>query len=88
MTDQKSKFSKFTNEIKRRKVVRVIILYATTAFIILQVVDLLISPLQLPKWIMPLVIVLLIVGFPIAIILAWAYQLNPKNEIKTDIVTD
>jgi len=44
------KFTKFWNELKRRKVVRVVIVYATTAFVLLELVDILLEPLGLPDW--------------------------------------
>ena len=63
----KSKLKKFWKELKRRKVVRVIIIYATTAFILLQIVDVLVKPLHFPAWVMSFFTVALILGFPIAI---------------------
>lgn len=69
----------FWNELKRRKVVKVIIIYATVSFIILQLLDILIEPLFLPQWVMTLVIVLLGIGFPIAVIFSWIFDLTPAG---------
>ncbi|NQU32873.1 MAG: hypothetical protein HQ521_06530 [Bacteroidetes bacterium] len=88
MAEHRSKFVKFFYELKRRKIVRVIIIYATTAFILLQVVGLVVDPLKLPEWVMSLVIVLLIIGFPLVIILAWAYHMTPKDEIQPELIHD
>lgn len=88
MTEHRSKFVKFFYELKRRKIVRVIIIYATTAFILLQVVGLVVDPLKLPEWVMSLVIVLLIIGFPLVIVLAWAYHMTPKDEIQPELIHD
>lgn len=77
-TEQGS-FMRFWNELKRRKVIKVIIIYATISFIILQVLDILIEPLFLPQWVMTLVIVLLGIGFPIAAIFSWIFDLTPAG---------
>ena len=79
MTDNPNKLSKFWQELKRRKVIRVIIVYATTAFILLQLVDLLLEPLHLPHWVMTFFVVLLLVGFPIVVILAWIFDITPQG---------
>ena len=79
MTDHQSKFSKFWNELKRRKVIRVVIVYATTAFILLQLISILIEPLHLPHWVMTFFIVLLLVGFPIAVIFSWIFDITPSG---------
>ena len=80
MSNRKSKFSRFIHELRKRKVGRVIIIYASTAFIILQVVSLIIEPLSLPNWTMTFTIVLLAIGFPLTLLLAWAYNLTPSEE--------
>lgn len=73
----------FLNELRRRKTIRVITVYAATAFIILQVVDLIAEPLRLPEWTMTLLIVLLIVGFAISALLSWIYDITPEGVLKT-----
>ena len=79
MTDESNKFSQFWQELKRRKVVKVVIVYATTAFILLQLVSILIEPLHLPQWVMTFFIVLLVVGFPIIVILSWIFDITKKG---------
>jgi len=84
MAKHQSKFSKFLNEVRRRKVVRVIIVYATTAFILLQVVDILVNNLPvLPNWLNTSITILLIIGLPIAIILTWAFNMTPKEKCES-----
>ena len=73
----------FWEELKRRKVVKVIVIYATIAFVILQLLSVLIEPLYLPQWIMTLVIVLLAIGFPIAILFSWIFDITPSGIQKT-----
>ncbi len=70
-------------ELKRRKVFRVAGMYALVAWIIMQIGEVTFPALLLPDWSLTLVIVLLIIGFPIAIILAWAFDITPEG-IKRD----
>src|SRR5680860_107269 len=79
MTNQSNRFSKFWNELKRRKVVKVTIIYASTAFILLQLVSILIEPLHLPPWVMTFFVVFLLVGFPIVVILSWIFDITPQG---------
>lgn len=67
----------FLGEIKRRKVFQVAAVYAVMAWLIIQVIDVINDPLKLPEWLDTVVIVLLAVGFPIAMVLAWAFDLTP-----------
>ena len=66
-------------EIKRRKVFQVAAVYAVMAWLIIQVIDVISEPLMLPGWLDTVVIVLLAVGFPIAMVLAWAFDLTPHG---------
>ena len=72
----------FLGEIKRRKVFQVAAVYAVVAWLIIQVVGEVSEPLSLPDWLDTVVIVLLAVGFPVAIILAWAFDLTPEGVVK------
>ncbi len=76
-----NKLSQFWQELKRRKVVRVITVYAAAAFVILELVSIIVEPLKLPEWFLPMVIVLLCIGFIIAIILSWIYDVKPEGGI-------
>lgn len=66
-------------ELKRRNVFKVGIVYIFASWIIAQVVSILNAPLRLPDWFSTVVIVLLGLGFPIALILAWAFELTPAG---------
>lgn len=83
MPDKSDNPFKFWQELKRRKVVRVITVYAAAAFVILEVVSIIVEPLRLPEWTLPLIIVLLSIGFIISIILAWVYDITPEGIQKT-----
>ena len=61
-----------------------IAMYAATAFIILELVDIVTPALLLPSWTVTLVIVLLSVGFPVAIILSWIFDVTPEGIVKTE----
>ena len=73
----------FLGEIKRRKVFQVAVVYIVVAWGIMQVIDVVIEPLSLPGWFDTVVIVLLIVGFPMALVLAWALELTPQGIVRT-----
>ena len=81
MPGDPNKLSQFWQELKRRNVVRVITVYAGAAFVILELVDIIAEPLKLPYWLLPVVIVLLSIGFIIAIILSWIYDVHPEGGI-------
>jgi len=83
MPDKPSGFGQFWQELKRRKVVRVITVYAAAAFVILELVSIIVDPLKLPEWTLPFMIVLLCVGFIIAVILSWVYDIHPGGIVKT-----
>ncbi len=85
MPTNPNKISQFWQELKRRKVVRVITVYAAAAFVILELVSIIIEPLKLPEWTLPMIIVLLCVGFIIAAILSWIYDIHPEDGmVKTE----
>jgi len=71
------------SELRRRRVFRVAIVYAGVAFIIFQIVDATFEPLHLPDWAGTLVVVLLALGFPIAVGLAWAFDITEKGIVRT-----
>jgi TolB-like protein len=71
--------SGFFQELKRRKVVRVISVYAAAAFVILELMSIVIEPLGLPTWTLPMVIVLLVAGFIIVVIFSWIYDRGPEG---------
>ena len=66
-------------ELKRRNVVRVAVAYVVVSWLILQLTDILIPMLTLPEWVGRLVFLLLLVGFPLALFFAWAFELTPEG---------
>ena len=71
--------SNLFQELKRRKVVRVAGVYAVVAWVLIQVADSVVPALQLPAWTSSLIVVLLLICFPIALMLAWAFELAPTG---------
>jgi hypothetical protein len=74
-----SKLQRLLADFRRRRVFRVAAVYAVVAFVLLEVMDALFPALLLPDWADTLVAVLLIVGFPVAVILAWAYDITSRS---------
>lgn len=79
MTEEQSKASRFWGEIKRRKVVRVILAYVVVGWLLIQVADATLDPLHLPNWAGTLVVWLVALGFPIAVVLAWVLDITPRG---------
>jgi len=73
----------FWKELKRRGVPRVLAMYAATAFIIMEASEIMLPRLGLPDWTVTFVIILLIVGLPVAFLLSWVFDITPQGVIKT-----
>ena len=80
-------FERFWKELKRRKVFKVVAMYAGTAFIILQLFDIIAQPLEWPTWTLTFVIVLLCIGFIITLLISWIYDMTPEGIRKTGSMT-
>ncbi|HSG66955.1 MAG TPA: hypothetical protein VLD39_18245, partial [Gammaproteobacteria bacterium] len=72
----------FLGEIKRRKVFQVAAAYLVVAWLIMQVVDVVDDPLRVPDWFATVVLLLLAVGFPIALIASWAFDVTPAGVVR------
>ncbi len=76
-------------ELKRRNVFKVATAYLITTWLIIQIVTVLEPHLKLPEWVSPVIIVFLVVGFPIACLFAWAFELTPAGIMRSkDVVVD
>ncbi len=69
----------FFEELKRRNVVRVGVVYLIAAWLLAQVADLMLENFNAPAWVIQSILVVLIIGFPIALIFAWAFELTPEG---------
>ncbi|MEN8193962.1 MAG: hypothetical protein ABFS12_14155, partial [Bacteroidota bacterium] len=76
-----NRLSQFWQELKRRNVIRVITVYAGAAFVILELTDIVAPSLGLPDWTLNFIIILLCVGFIIAVIISWIYDVHPEGGI-------
>ena len=83
MSSNPNKLSQFWQELKRRRVIHVIIVYATAAFVIIELVNNIFEPLRLHEWTPTLVILILAIGFPIALIFSWIFDVTPEGIEKT-----
>jgi len=81
--DEQSPVPGIFTELKRRSVFRVGIAYVIVAWILLQVGEITFAFLEIPNWAGKLLIVLLVLGLPVALILAWAFELTPEG-VKRD----
>jgi len=83
MSDPPSRFTAFLSELRYRRVFRVAAVYACVAFIIFQIIDATFEPLHIPDWVSGLIIILLLLGFLVAVGMAWAFDLTDKGIVRT-----
>lgn len=83
MNETPTRFAVFIGELRRRHVGRVAIAYAAVAFILLQTGEIVLPAFQAPEWGLRLMVVLVLLGFPVAIALAWVYEITPKGIRRT-----
>ena len=74
----------FFAELKRRNVYKVAVAYAVVAWLLIQVATQIFPFFEIPNWAVRLVVLLLIIGFPVALILAWAFELTPEGIKRTE----
>jgi TolB-like protein/Tfp pilus assembly protein PilF len=84
MADAGTGLREFLVELKRRKVYRVAVVYAVVAFVIWQASEIAFPALHLPEWTLTFVVVLTLVGFPIALVLAWAFDITAEGVRRTE----
>lgn len=70
---------RFLNELSRRNVFRVAATYAIVAWLLIQVASAVSEPLRLPPWFETFIIVMLAIGFPVALVLAWAFEMTSEG---------
>ncbi len=84
---EKSSLSAFIDELRRRRVFRVAAFYGGIAFVIIQIIDGTFEVMGIPAWVSRLLIILLGVGFPVAIGLAWVFDITPEGIVRTQSKT-
>ncbi len=83
MSDSFHELQGFLAELKRRKVYRVAVTYVLVTFVGLEAVDLLIPATTLPAWVDEFLLAIAIMGFPVAVVVAWAFELTPEGVRRT-----
>src|SRR6476620_9445837 len=74
----------FFGELKRRNVYKVAVAYAVVGWLLIQVATQVFPFLEIPNWMIRLVILLTAFGFPVALIIAWAFELTPEGIKRTE----
>jgi TolB-like protein len=69
----------FFKELMRRNVARVALVYVIVAWVTMQVVDVMFPALHVPEWAISITAALIIIGFPFALIFAWAFEITPEG---------
>jgi TolB-like protein/tetratricopeptide (TPR) repeat protein len=78
----------FFSELRRRNVYKVAIAYAIVAWLLMQIATQVFPFLEIPNWAIRLVIMLIAIGFPIALVIAWAFELTPEGLKRTEFADE
>src|SRR5256714_6267362 len=73
------KIDNFFAELKRRNVYKVAVAYAVVAWLSIQAASILVPTFEAPSWVMKVIVMAVALGFPIAVIFAWAFELTPEG---------
>src|SRR5216684_6142195 len=79
------KIDNFFSELKRRNVYKVAVAYAIVGWLLVQVATQVFPFLEIPNWVVRLVIALVVIGFPIALMIAWAFEATPQGIQRTEV---
>ena len=88
MVPTPNKLSQFWQELKRRKVIKAIAMYAGGAYVLIELANNVVVPLNLPGWTPRLVIILALIGFPVMVILSWIFDITPEGIGKTGSIEE
>ena len=70
-------------ELKERKVLRLALIYVVVGWVVIQAADIILPELLLPEWSVRLVIVLVLLGFPVALVVSWFFDTTPDGVRRT-----
>src|SRR5947209_17868170 len=73
------KIDAFFAELKRRNVYKVAVAYAVVAWLLIQAASIFLPAFDAPQWVMKIFIIVIIFGFPVALIFSWAFELTPEG---------
>ena len=80
------KIDNFFAELKRRNVYKVAVAYAVVGWLLVQVTTQVFPFFEIPNWAVRLIVLAIIIGFPIALVIAWAFELTPEGVKRTEDV--
>ena len=80
------KIDNFFAELKRRNVYKVAVAYAVVGWLVVQIASTVLPTFHAPEWVLQTLVVLVALGFPIALVLAWAFELTPEGIVRTEDV--
>src|SRR5438045_9761711 len=80
------KIDNFFGELKRRNVYKVAVAYAIVGWLLVQVATQVFPFFEIPNWAVRLIVLLIVIGFPIALTIAWAFELTPEGLKRTEDV--
>jgi len=76
------KIDNFFAELKRRNVYKVAVAYAVVAWLTIQAASIFLPAFNAPQWAMQIVILILVVGFPVALVFSWAFEITPEGIVR------
>src|SRR5437870_300823 len=79
-------FANFFAELKRRNVYKVAVAYAVVGWLVVQVTTQVFPIFEIPNWALRLIVLAIVIGFPIALVMAWAFELTPEGIKRTEDV--
>lgn len=83
MSESASRFALFVGELRRRHVGRIAVAYGAVAFVLLQAGEIVLPAFAAPEWVLRLLVLATFLGFPIALALAWIYEITPQGIRRT-----
>ena len=75
---------RFLAELKHRKVYRAAVVYAAVGWALLEAADVVLPRLGLPDWSVDVVLAVVLLGFPLAIVFAWIFDISPQGIVRTE----
>src|SRR3954451_19631997 len=77
----------FFSELKRRNVYKVAVAYAVVAWLLIQAASILFPTYEAPAWVMKVFVAIVALGFPIALVIAWAFEMTPQGLKRTEDIS-
>src|SRR6185503_3293595 len=77
----------FFSELKRRNVYKVAVAYAVVAWLLVQAASILFPTYEAPAWVMKAFVAVVALGFPVALLIAWAFEMTPEGMKRTEDVS-